>query len=123
MEVYDTTDPDWTLVGYEDEYGFAPALYIEQASDAQSVPSAPAMPARHQMQQPTPEPEYEQDEESPPMSPAQNPARALAGIIAQRTGQSQAMPDREIASPPLPQRPQYTPEESDEEGPAPPMPM
>jgi len=57
------------------------------------------------------------------MSPAQNPARALAGIIAQRTGQSQAMPDREIASPPLPQRPQYTPEESDEEGPAPPMPM
>ncbi|KAK3072789.1 cytoskeletal protein binding protein, partial [Teratosphaeriaceae sp. CCFEE 6253] len=32
LEVYDDTDPDWTLVGAAGEYGFAPANYIEKAA-------------------------------------------------------------------------------------------
>jgi len=28
LEVFDTSDPNWTLVGVNDEYGFAPANYI-----------------------------------------------------------------------------------------------
>ena len=131
VQVYDTTDPDWTLVGLNGEYGFAPAIYIESASaghhDAQAEEAAPPpMPARPQSQrlaspEPIHEPE-EEDDDDPLDSPAQNPARALAGIIAQKTGERQAAPaERSLASPPLPARPQYTPEESEDEAP-PPMP-
>ncbi|KAG9935896.1 hypothetical protein KCU98_g19904, partial [Aureobasidium melanogenum] len=129
LDVYDTSDDDWTLVGFNGQYGFAPAIYIEKASAgaASSVaPAAPAMPARPQVAEP--EPEEAEWNESPPESPVQNPAAALAGIIAQKTGQSQtqarsyqAPVDRGLASPPLPSRPQYTPDESEDE-PAPSMP-
>lgn len=80
------------------------------------------------MQQPSPAatPDFDDDDESEPSSPVQNPAKALAGIIAQRTGGGAPVPaeiSREPASPPLPSRPQqpvqYTPEYSDEEAPPP----
>lgn len=120
LDVYDDTDPDWTLVGLNGEYGFAPAIYIEKQSNGSHAGTAalpPPMPARPQSAV-----EHEPDEEwandSPPESPRANPAAALAGIIAQRTGQSSAAgTDRGLASPPLPVRPQYTPE-SEEEPPA-----
>lgn len=82
------------------------------------------MPARPQ----PPAESYEADPgeaptPSPLASPTQaSPAAALAGIIAQKTGQSAPSADRALASPPLPSRPQYTPEESDEEQPAPNLP-
>lgn len=124
LDVYDTTDEDWTLVGLNGEYGFAPAIYIEKAAGAVSAaPSAPAMPARPQaparQPEPEPEPDFDDEFQSPPESPVLNPAANLAAIIAQKTGQASATTDRGLASPPLPQRPQYTPEESDEEGPPP----
>lgn len=72
------------------------------------------MPPRSAAIQRDPEPEPEWND-SPAASPVHNPAAALAGIIAQRTGQSQATADRGLTSPPLPSRPQYTPEGSDEE--------
>ncbi|KAK3076337.1 hypothetical protein LTS18_013290 [Coniosporium uncinatum] len=115
LDVYDTSDPDWTLVGFNGEFGFAPANYIE-SSDAAEAP--PAMPPRSRAA----EPEYqERPTPSSAGSPTQSPAAALAGIIAQKTGSSQP-PRQAIASPPPPPQPQYTPEESDDERPPPPMP-
>lgn len=118
LDVYDISDPDWTLVGLNGEYGFAPAIYIEKQLDAAAhagAPAAPAMPARPQVAA-SPEPDEDWANDTPPESPRANPAAALAGIIAQKTGQSSASgADRGLASPPLPSRPQYTPEESEEE--------
>ncbi|KAK4990795.1 hypothetical protein LTR66_006715 [Elasticomyces elasticus] len=120
LDVYDTSDPDWTLVGLNGEYGFAPANYIEEASGA--VQSASA--TRAQQYTTTSIDNYLPGEStpSPVASPVHNPAATLAGIIAQRTGQTSSSAERGLASPPLPQRPQYTPEESDEEIPAPSLP-
>lgn len=77
--VYDTSDPDWTLVGVGSDYGFAPANYIEIVGDAAAPaagttavpppppaatePAAPSLPTRPT--QPAPE-EYE---ETPSPSP------------------------------------------------------
>ena len=150
LDVYDESDPDWTLVGFNGEYGFAPAIYIEAASTA-AAPSAPAgardsapataytqqrelapppMPARHAASdEPIPgESDYPDPGDAPTPSPEPkkaNPAAALAGIIAQRTGggaQASSNADRGLASPPLLARPQYTPEESEDDEP-PPMPQ
>ena len=40
LEVYDSSDPDWTLVGLDGEYGFAPANYIEMSGAAPKSPSS-----------------------------------------------------------------------------------
>lgn len=42
LDVYDTQDPDWTLVGYNGEYGFAPANYIEIDEQGEEASPAPA---------------------------------------------------------------------------------
>ncbi|KAK5131914.1 hypothetical protein LTR08_000502 [Meristemomyces frigidus] len=150
LAVYDDTDPDWTLVGHAGEYGFAPAIYIEDAaaaaSSAAAIPTPPAAVASPPRQQralapppsfsrppalddgPLPgEADYPDPGRGPSPAPepaTANPAAGLARIIAQRTGGTQPSPtaDRGYASPSLPSRPQYTPEESEEEGP-PPMPQ
>ena len=145
LDVYDDSDPDWTLVGSNGEYGFAPAIYIEKASGAAPAvaPAAPAAPvplasppARELAPPPMPSRPVAADEpipgeadypdpgraSTPPLEAAgSNPAAALAGIIAQRTGGAPMSPssDRALASPPLPSRAQYTPEASDEEAPPP----
>lgn len=121
LHIYDTSDPDWTLVAVDDDYGFAPANYIEIAAAAPSAPPAmppraPAMPARA-----VAEPEYEPEQQpSPPASPIrdpQSPNARLAGIMG---GIAPASPPttRSVVSPPLPAR-QLTPEASDEEAPPP----
>ncbi|CAK3890147.1 Actin cytoskeleton-regulatory complex sla1 [Lecanosticta acicola] len=128
LDIYDESDPDWTLVGCNGEYGFAPAIYLERIEPAAAAPAArslaapPPMPARPPADdEPIPgEADYHDPGNSPTRSyepPANNPAAQLAGIIAQKTGGTQPSPstDRALASPPLPQRSQYTPEESDEE--------
>ncbi|KAK4560829.1 cytoskeletal protein binding protein [Recurvomyces mirabilis] len=156
LDVFDDSDPDWTLVGGNGEYGFAPAIYIEKtaATAAASAPSASAVPAaaaslpspprmQRELAAPPPMPsrpmamdeplpgEADYPGPDPGMAPTpspepagHNPAAALAGIIAQRTGGGQPSSgmDRGLASPPLPSRPQYTPEESEEDL-APPMPQ
>jgi hypothetical protein len=137
LDVYDSSDPDWTLVGSNGQYGFAPAIYIEAGSSAptaMSPPPAPAasiMPARPQPDMDKPLP-GEADYVGPNSNeaPSSNPAAGLAAIIAQRTGGGNAEPirERQLAAPPPPMAPQqysapqqYTPEESDEE-PAPILP-
>jgi hypothetical protein len=138
LDVYDSSDPDWTLVGNNGQYGFAPAIYIEAASSAPAAmspppaPAAPIMPARQQPDMDKPLP-GEADYVGPNSNdaPSNNPAAGLAAIIAQRTGGGNAEPirERQLAAPPPPMAPQqysapqqYTPEESDEEEPAPILP-
>lgn len=108
LEVYDTSDPDWILVGLDGEYGFAPANYIElQDGSVDAVAPPPSLPRRPA------EVEEEVDSPGSPQSPAHNPATAVANIIQQRR-----LPP--VFAPP-PSR--FTPEASDEdEGPPPSLP-
>ncbi|KAN0110354.1 hypothetical protein V8E51_006741 [Hyaloscypha variabilis] len=112
LEVFDTSDPDWILVGLDGEYGFAPANYIELGDgEAASEPPPPSLPRRPVEAEEEPEPE--QTPESP-RSPVRGPAAALAGILNQQ---------RKSSAPPRAPVPQYTPEASDEdEGPTPSLP-
>ena len=129
LEVYDTSDPDWTLVGFNGEFGFAPANYIELGDEveeeaAPSLPSRPPQPITQE--EPAEEEEDEtsahegaQAQEAPSATQNQPPTAAanLASILhSQSAGLSSA-----------PARPrhhvQFTPEPSEDEGPPPPMPQ
>ncbi|KEY64977.1 hypothetical protein S7711_08217 [Stachybotrys chartarum IBT 7711] len=117
LDVYDTSDPDWILVGLNKEYGFVPANYIElQAAEAVNAapmaPSPPVLPARQPSTTTAPAPEPEVDTESEPLSPASvrsNPAAALAGVMQ---GRGAPQP---LSPPPQPMRPSVEPEASDDE--------
>ena len=112
LEVFDTSDPDWTLVGVNDEYGFAPANYIElqepspgKSPLAASNKSAPEVsPASDSEASPAP---------SSPTASIQGPAASLAKVLG---GGAPMSPNaaRAIAAPTAP-RQQFTPEASDEE--------
>lgn len=104
LEIFDTSDPDWILVGLDGDYGFVPANYINMESGGQASeeadpePPAPALPAR-----PTSvseEPASPVDSYSPAV-PA-GPAAALAGVI-------QGGPSTRPASPPPPPQPPREP--------------
>ncbi|KAL6243935.1 cytoskeletal protein binding protein [Rhinocladiella similis] len=115
LQVYDTSDPDWTLVGVGDDYGFAPANYIEISGDAPPTPSS----ASHRRSiPPAPEPETMSSPASPARS-AHDPAANLARVLG---GQAPASPSsaRQI---PMPSRVQLTPDPSDEEEAAPALPQ
>ncbi|MCJ1396411.1 cytoskeletal protein binding protein [Xylographa bjoerkii] len=122
LEVYDISDPDWTLVGLDGEYGFAPSNYIEINSSVEgSSPQAaiaPSLPERDSEQELPPTP-------TSPISSPQSPAAALAGILhKQATGASSSTQRSLPPTPSLPARnPQYTPEASDEETPPPSLPQ
>lgn len=118
MEVFDTSDPDWILVGLDGEYGFAPANYIEVGEAEEvvetatseeppppSLPRRPAQPVAEAERSPSPEPQS-------PQTPVRNPAAAVAAIMNQRKASSRAPP-----------QPQYTPEASDEDEAPPSMPV
>ncbi|KAI1079404.1 hypothetical protein F5B20DRAFT_162770 [Whalleya microplaca] len=135
LQVFDTSDPDWILVGYEDDYGFVPANYIELGAvtaDDNSVPpsrseshsepvSAPAVPMPPSLPVRPAAPVESEASQSPPLperSPSiasetapPGPAAALAGVMQGRRSTRAATP------PPLkmPPRQQYQPEESDQE--------
>ncbi|KAF1811356.1 hypothetical protein P152DRAFT_474950 [Eremomyces bilateralis CBS 781.70] len=86
LDVYDTSDPDWTLVGFNGEFGFVPSNYIEEAEDDEQAPPKPARPpAAPALPRAAP---VEEPESIPPSpdTPTQSPAAALAGILAQKTG-------------------------------------
>ncbi|KAI0966990.1 hypothetical protein F4678DRAFT_264661 [Xylaria arbuscula] len=76
LRVYDASDPDWILVGYESDFGFVPANYIEINNSTIR-------------QEPQHEAQEELDEQPPSL-----PTRPAAPVE----------PD-EPRSPPLPQRP------------------
>ncbi|KAF2278152.1 uncharacterized protein EI97DRAFT_448880 [Westerdykella ornata] len=123
LDVYDTSDPDWTLVGVDGDFGFAPSNYIDFKQDAAPV-SSPALPPRPAA---APAPAQDSDDEPQPPTPEspvhQSPAAALAGIIQQKAEQ-QSAPRATVSPPPTmpaPQkRVQFTPEESDQEEAPPP---
>ncbi|KAF4629571.1 hypothetical protein G7Y89_g8574 [Cudoniella acicularis] len=104
LEVFDTSDPDWILVGLDGEYGFAPANYIELQDEETSAsePPPPSLPRRPP--QPVVEDEPEETPDSP-ASPIHSPAANIANMLNQRKVSIPA------ARPP----PQFTPEASDEE--------
>ncbi|KAI0012880.1 hypothetical protein F4779DRAFT_504683 [Xylariaceae sp. FL0662B] len=134
LQVFDTSDPDWILVGYDDDYGFVPANYIElgtAAVDERSAPGSGPEPEPESTPTPAPlppslptrpaapvEPEASQSPPLPGRSPSlasdtatASPAAALAGVMQGRTSTRAATP------PPIhvPPRHQYQPEESDQE--------
>ncbi|KZM26329.1 transmembrane transport [Ascochyta rabiei] len=141
LDVYDVSDPDWALVGFGGDYGFAPANYIElvkggapaaAAAAAAATAAPPAPPAATSPGLPNrraipaaPESDDEQDPPTPDSPPRPSPAAALAGIIQKKS--EQTAPRSTISPPPnvsaAPRkRVQFTPEESDEEAPPPRLP-
>lgn len=119
IHVYDVSDPDWTLVAVDGDYGFAPANYIEITGTAakSQTPQAAIPPARSYA---SAEPEQQP---SPPASPMHDHSAAarLANVLG---GVAPASPPatRTVVSPPLPLR-QPTPEASDDEPAPPPKPQ
>jgi actin cytoskeleton-regulatory complex protein SLA1 len=123
LDVYDMSDADWTLVGFNGEYGFAPFNYIEPEEAPPPMPNRP----RPAQQEPTPEPEEETlpaqphrriPTSSPEESPVNSPAAALAGIMQSRqpsSSRSVPLPPPDIK--PARKKVQFTPEGSDEEPP------
>ena len=116
LEVFDTSDPDWTLVGINGEYGFAPANYIELSSLAspllQSTPtnrSLPAAPARHTGHEAT-----AAAAASSPTASIQGPAASLARVMEGGITTS-LVATQHASNMALPPRQQSTPEASDKE--------
>ncbi len=122
--MFDTSDPDWILVGLDDEFGFAPANYIDMDSrdaadhEASQTPP-PALPARSRSFAMEPDIVAETAATKPS---AAGPASALAGVLqgravaakpatlpAQPVPETLAPSDEEsIKSPALPSRPRPT---------------
>ena len=115
LSVYDTSDPDWTLVGLDGEYGFAPSNYIEITGKAeQRSPQAALSPQSSER-------ELEPEQPSSPVTAAPTgPAAAMAGIMQQKSS-SANLPLANISLPP--RKPLLTPEDSDEESVAPSLPQ
>ena len=140
LDVYDISDPDWSLVGFGGDYGFAPANYIEllkggappaatAAAAAAAAAAAPPAPSPGLPPRPAapaaPESDDDQDPPTPDSPPHQTPAAALADIIQKKSEQQQAPPRSTISPPPKVtaaprKRVQFTPEESDEDDAPPP---
>lgn len=137
--VYDTSDPDWILVGLNGDFGFVPANYIEMGDAVEGETTKAAEP------EPEPEPEppaapvsipppalptrsvaFAEPEEpvSPPLPVRQasaaseqsrgagNPQAALAGVMHGRSSNRAPTPPPISVPPP---RQQYFSEESEEE--------
>ena len=115
LSVYDTSDPDWTLVGLDGEYGFAPSNYIDVTGKAEAKSPQAAL---------SPQPSERGTAREQPSSPVgtgrTDPAAAMAGIMHQRSS-STDLPPAHSSLPP--RRPQLTPENSDEGPPAPSLPQ
>ncbi|KAL8751537.1 MAG: hypothetical protein Q9184_006038 [Pyrenodesmia sp. 2 TL-2023] len=119
LSVYDTTDQDWTLVGLNGEYGFAPANYIE-ITGAASEKSPAAAPSPEATRDVEPDLPSRSEEHASP----QGPAAAMAGIMSNRSAPPPAAEPSTTSTieRSLPPRSQYTPEDSEEETPPPSLP-
>lgn len=142
LEVFDTSDPDWILVGFNKEYGFVPANYIDMAGGAGNeqpspvpepapvpAPAPPSLPSRPA----APPAPYAEDEPSPPLparnlppepsSPAApNPAAALANVMGARASEPPSVPRETPPPPALNIQPAARHEEQYEEEVSPPLP-
>ncbi|KAL5043159.1 hypothetical protein BDW71DRAFT_128352 [Aspergillus fruticulosus] len=124
LVVYDTSDPDWTLVGVNGDFGFAPSNYIDILDDsvAHAVPTqtpasaeppspaaaspvaVPAPPSLPQRPEPAPTDEPSSPVSSSPGDAVQNPAAAAIASILHK---QHAFPEssRDVPPPPQPQPP------------------
>ncbi|KAI1755046.1 hypothetical protein F4782DRAFT_431448 [Xylaria castorea] len=130
LGVYDASDPDWILVGFESDFGFVPANYIEMGSIAarqepepeaerETVVSPPLLPTR-------PVAPVEPDSSRSPPLPnrptstaslaSPSPAAALAGVMQGRSSTRAPTPPP-ITIPPRQPRP-YVEEPKAEPSPA-----
>ncbi|KAF7509488.1 hypothetical protein GJ744_007888 [Endocarpon pusillum] len=118
LTVFDTSDPDWTLVGLNQDYGFAPSNYIEinETDPARSPVSPPSSSAPIARVIAEPEPEDSPCASSPTSS--LGPAASLAKVLG--GGAPAAL--RSVSGADAPSYRQRTPEPSDEEQPAPALP-
>ncbi|GAB1212834.1 hypothetical protein ATERTT37_001983 [Aspergillus terreus] len=128
--VYDTSDPDWTLVGVNSDYGFAPSNYIEIVEEtshapAPSVPSPPpAEPSPPSLPQRPAAVPTEEPNGAPATSPidtVQNPAAAAIADIIHKQHAAAPEPEPARTVPPPPQ-PSYEPEDDYHREPSPPPP-
>lgn len=104
LEIFDTSDPDWILVGHDNEYGFVPSNYIEADEDGNVASGAVASPAPPALPQRSPsisqEPQSPQRSPTSPTSPVRSgPAAALAGVISGRGARAPASPSPPPAQP------------------------
>lgn len=132
--VYDVSDPDWTLVGVNSDFGFAPSNYIEIVEDHAAATSAaytssapveePASPSLPQRPVEVAPHEADEPKSSPPPDSAQNPAAAaIANIIHRQhaSALSEPEPTRDIPPPPpLPGRPSSSDPRDDYDNESPP---
>ncbi|ETN44313.1 uncharacterized protein HMPREF1541_10493 [Cyphellophora europaea CBS 101466] len=116
LDVYDVSDDDWTLVGVNGEFGFAPANYIELSGAA--APTSPTAASARQSIASLPPASAEAAAPASPTSPVSGPAANLAAVLGGRAPPAAA---RSIPSPPAPQQ-ELTPEPSDSEEARPPLP-
>ncbi|CAG8289388.1 unnamed protein product [Penicillium olsonii] len=129
LMVYDTSDPDWTLVGTNSEYGFAPSNYIEIIDEGSAAaiapPPAPAETAAPSLPQRPPVPD-ESEEASPAGSPvdmSHNPAAAaIASIIHKQHAPADTSVETTRDEPPAPSLPARPSHDQDHEESPPPMP-
>ncbi|TGJ78112.1 hypothetical protein E0Z10_g10653 [Xylaria hypoxylon] len=99
LRVYDASDPDWILVGYESDFGFVPANYIDmsnvtahQDSEHEAEPEVdlppPSLPQRPRAPVEPEEPRSPPLPNRPPSMPSptlpSGPAAALAGVMQAR---------------------------------------
>ena len=102
-------------MGLDGEYGFAPSNYIDITGKAEQRSPASALSPHIS------ERETELEQPSSPVSAARTgPAAAMAGIMHQQPSSTDMPPANNSLSP---RRPQLTPEDSDEEPPAPSLPQ
>ncbi|KAL0936650.1 cytoskeleton assembly control protein sla1 [Colletotrichum truncatum] len=122
IDVFDTSDPDWILVGRDGDYGFVPSNYIEIGEPEETVaqPSPPpALPMRSIPATTSTDNHAERPESAYSSTSLQqnSPAAALAGVMAGRSAPRAATPplppqspsepsdDEPVRSPALPARP------------------
>lgn len=121
LSVYDTSDPDWTLVGLDGEFGFAPANYIELLGEAERrSPNSAVNPQQTSVESESVQPATSDEK----ITSSSGPAAALAGIIHTQASGKASDTTRSVDFPPSNvnlshQRPRYTPEDSEEESPSP----
>ncbi|KAI1479845.1 hypothetical protein F4774DRAFT_380018 [Daldinia eschscholtzii] len=99
LQVYDTSDPDWILVGFENSYGFVPANYIEMGAAS----SAPTTTTRKAEPEPEPEPAPARQVEPEP-EPEPIPAQKPPSLPARTSVSSAPAESQPPQSPPLPDR-------------------
>ena len=129
LSVYDTSDPDWTLVGCDGEYGFAPANYIEILSESPGSHTvkepAPALPARNV--QPEGTDSFTFDTSAATTSPTQQRGPAyleeIQNKFAPKSPDTLTPPSPIPSASRAPPQPQFTPEDSEDDMPAPSLPQ